>query len=82
MLKPIFYFYLYIGPFRESFLEKLSLSLFMSRVGTDYYNPSPPTDQSTFFTNFTNGGPYFHICNSLTKLTKFRIDFLEENKFL
>nr|QHD18664.1 ribosomal protein L36 [Sinopora hongkongensis] len=37
----------------------------MSRIGTNYYNSPPPTDQSTFFTNFTNGGPYFHICHSL-----------------
>nr|YP_009559857.1 ribosomal protein L36 [Alnus cremastogyne]AZV03491.1 ribosomal protein L36 [Alnus cremastogyne] len=42
------------------------MSLFMSRVGTNYYNSSPSTDQTTFFTNFTNRGPYFHICHSLT----------------
>nr|YP_009541446.1 ribosomal protein L36 [Sonneratia alba]AYR05448.1 ribosomal protein L36 [Sonneratia alba] len=47
-------------------LTRLALSLFMSRVGTNYYNSPPPTDQSTFFTNFTNGGPYFHSCRSLT----------------
>nr|AZM32468.1 ribosomal protein L36 [Magnolia sieboldii] len=41
------------------------MSLFMSRIETNYYNSSPPTDQSTFFTNFTNRGPYFHICYSL-----------------
>lgn len=57
-------------------LERLALSLFMSRVGTNYYNSSPPTDQSTFFTNFTNRGPYFHICHS------FSYYLLEENKFL
>nr|WED20286.1 ribosomal protein L36 [Castanopsis hystrix] len=48
----------------------------MSRVGTNYYNSSPSTDQSTFFTNFTNGGPYFHICHSLTE---FKIYLFEEN---
>nr|YP_009326023.1 ribosomal protein L36 [Citrullus lanatus]YP_009348065.1 ribosomal protein L36 [Citrullus lanatus subsp. mucosospermus]YP_009420828.1 ribosomal protein L36 [Citrullus colocynthis]APD52514.1 ribosomal protein L36 [Citrullus lanatus]APW82496.1 ribosomal protein L36 [Citrullus lanatus]APW82581.1 ribosomal protein L36 [Citrullus lanatus]APW82666.1 ribosomal protein L36 [Citrullus lanatus]APW82751.1 ribosomal protein L36 [Citrullus lanatus subsp. mucosospermus] len=37
----------------------------MSRIGTNYHNSSPPTDQATFFTNFPNGGPYFHICHSL-----------------
>ena len=31
-----------------------SLSLFMSWVGKTYCNSSPPTDQSTFFTNFRN----------------------------
>nr|YP_009336065.1 ribosomal protein L36 [Ulmus davidiana]YP_009336143.1 ribosomal protein L36 [Ulmus laciniata]YP_009336221.1 ribosomal protein L36 [Ulmus macrocarpa]YP_009336298.1 ribosomal protein L36 [Ulmus pumila]YP_009486159.1 ribosomal protein L36 [Ulmus chenmoui]YP_009488541.1 ribosomal protein L36 [Ulmus gaussenii]YP_009557894.1 ribosomal protein L36 [Zelkova serrata]YP_009686883.1 ribosomal protein L36 [Ulmus americana]YP_009906774.1 ribosomal protein L36 [Ulmus parvifolia]APP88963.1 ribosomal p len=41
------------------------MSLFMSWVGTNYYNSSSSTDQSTFFTNFTNGGSYFHICHSL-----------------
>nr|QHH25708.1 ribosomal protein L36 [Asarum heterotropoides]QSV10642.1 ribosomal protein L36 [Asarum heterotropoides var. mandshuricum]UXR13921.1 ribosomal protein L36 [Asarum heterotropoides var. mandshuricum] len=41
------------------------MSLFMSRVGTNCYNSSPSTDQSAFFTNFTNGSPYFHIFNSL-----------------
>nr|YP_010630480.1 ribosomal protein L36 [Allium sacculiferum]WBN97526.1 ribosomal protein L36 [Allium sacculiferum] len=33
----------------------------MSRIGTNHYNSSAPTDQSTFFTNFTNRSPYFHI---------------------
>nr|YP_009676115.1 ribosomal protein L36 [Berchemiella wilsonii]QDE13034.1 ribosomal protein L36 [Berchemiella wilsonii] len=42
------------------------MSLFMSRIGTNYYNSSSPTDQSAFFTNFTHGGSYFHICHSLT----------------
>lgn len=79
MSKQIFYFDLFIGSFREYLFERLSLSLFMSRVGTNYYNASSPTDQSTFFTNFTNGGPYFHSCYSLTEL---RIHLLEENKFL
>ena len=79
MSKPIFYFDLFIGSFLESLFERLSLSLFMSRVGTNYYNPSPPADQSTFFTNFTNGSPYFHNCYALNE---FRIYLLEENKFL
>lgn len=67
MSKQIFYFDLFIGSFREFLFERLSLSLFMSRVGTNYYNSSSPTDQSTFFTNFTNGGPDFHSCYSLTE---------------
>nr|QKG03139.1 ribosomal protein L36 [Laguncularia racemosa] len=62
-MDPFFHWVHYV---RESFLKRLSLSLFMPRVGTNYYNSSPPTDQSTFFTNFTNGGPYFHSCCSLT----------------
>lgn len=52
-------------PLERFHLQTLSLSLFMSRVGANYYNPSPSTYQSTFFTNFTNGSPYFHICYSL-----------------
>jgi hypothetical protein len=52
-------------PLESPRLERLSLSLFMSRVGANYYNSSPSTYQSTFFTNFTNRGPYFHICRSL-----------------
>lgn len=42
-------------------LERLSLSLFMSWVEANYYNSSPSTYQSTFFTNFTNRSSYFHI---------------------
>uniref|UniRef100_A0A8S0XJF6 Uncharacterized protein n=1 Tax=Spirodela intermedia TaxID=51605 RepID=A0A8S0XJF6_SPIIN len=44
----------------------LSLSLFMSWIRTNHYNSSAPTDQSTFFTNFTNRSPYFHIYDSLS----------------
>ena len=77
MSKRIFYFDLFIGSFRESLFERLSLSLFMSRVGTNYYNASPSTDQSAFFTNFTNGGSYFHNCYSLTE---FRIYFTDWKK--
>nr|YP_010945971.1 ribosomal protein L36 [Caragana spinosa]WGN99155.1 ribosomal protein L36 [Caragana spinosa] len=44
----------------------LSLSLFMSWIGTNYYNSPSPADQSTFFTNLTNRGSYFHISYSLT----------------
>ena len=67
---------LFIGSFRECLfiIKRLSLSLFMSRVGTNYYNAPPSTNQSTFFTNFTNGGSYFHNCYSLTE-TEFRIYF-------
>jgi hypothetical protein len=59
-------------------MEILSLSLFMSWIRTNYDNSPSPTDQSTFFTNFTNRGPDFHICHSLTKS---RIYLLDENKF-
>lgn len=61
MLKQILSFIFVGTPFRKFFLERLSLSLFMSRIGTNHYNSPAPTDQSTFFTNFTNGSPYFHI---------------------
>nr|YP_009538926.1 ribosomal protein L36 [Caragana rosea var. rosea]ATQ37497.1 ribosomal protein L36 [Caragana rosea var. rosea]WFG49807.1 ribosomal protein L36 [Caragana rosea]WFG49884.1 ribosomal protein L36 [Caragana rosea] len=33
----------------------------MSWIGTNYYNSSSPADQSTFFTNLTNRGSYFHV---------------------
>lgn len=46
------------------FLWILSLSLFMFWIGTNYYKSTSPTDQSTFFTNFTNRGRHFHILNS------------------
>lgn len=78
MLKQIFYFYITITTLWET-LERLSLSLFMSRIGTNHYNSSAPTDQSTFFTNFTNRSPYFHISFSLLS---FLIYSLEENKSL
>ena len=41
------------------FLERLSLSLFMSRVPTNYSNSPLPMYQSAFFTNLTNGSPHF-----------------------
>lgn len=45
-------------------LQRLSLSLFMSWVRANHYNSPSSTYQSTLFTNFTNRGPYFHICHS------------------
>ena len=57
-----YFFYLYIEFFRESLLENLSLSLFMSQVETNYYNSSPSMDQLIFFADFMNRSPYFHIC--------------------
>lgn len=75
------FFYLFIVSFLESPFQKLSLSLFMSWVGTNYYNPSPPADQSTFFTNFPNGSPYFHNCYALNEFRIYLL-VLEENRFL
>lgn len=70
-------FFICTSDFLESScLENLSLPLFMSRVGANYYNSSPSTYQSTFFTNFTNGGPYFHIFHSLI----LNIHIFEETK--
>lgn len=70
----IFFFYLYIWYFlfntKPFFVKILSLSLFMFWVGTNYYNSTSPAYQSTFFTNFTNRGSYFHILN-LTPYLKF-----------
>nr|AAS46077.1 ribosomal protein L36 [Oryza sativa Indica Group] len=45
----------------SSFFERLPLSLFMLRIGTNDSNSSTPTNQSTFCTNFTNRSSYFHI---------------------
>lgn len=64
MLKQILYFHMDASFIKK--LQRLSLSLFMSWIRTNHYNASAPTDQSTFFTNFTNRSPYFHIYDSLS----------------
>ncbi|CAL0301090.1 unnamed protein product [Lupinus luteus] len=48
---------------KDEEIQVLSLSLFMSCIGTNYYSSTLPTGQSTFFTNFTCRGPSFFTRN-------------------
>lgn len=76
-----FFFICTSDPLEIFRLERLSLSLFMSRVGTNYENSSPSTYQLTFFTNFTNRGSYFHICYSFILNIHTSFFFLKQMSF-